>query len=101
MQPSFNMKCRIDFSEFHNGRYSTYVTTPAPDAYTQPSSYRLYSESQLGNSGSEITVTCTIRGFIRNKSYQDKQTGQQKVFHEDNVFFDATLAGQQKQVANQ
>jgi hypothetical protein len=82
------MKARIDSSEFHNDRYTTQVTTPAPDNYSQPSSFKLSSSKELGPVKGEITVMVSVRGFIKHKPYKDKNTGQNKVFHEANVFLD-------------
>lgn len=89
MNPSFTLKGRVDFVQLHEGAYFTVVTTPAPDAYSKPSRYKLRSASQLGVPGQEITVDVTVSGSVYEKNYRDKQTGINKVFHEANVYMDA------------
>ena len=85
---NFKLKGKIDHAEFYNGSHMIYVTTPAADAYSQPNSFKLRSHTELGAVGQEISCTVAISGFIRKKPYQDKNTGQQKIYREDNVFFD-------------
>jgi len=80
------LKCRIDRSEFYNNKHIVNVSTPAVDAYSKPNSYKLYSERPLGNVGDEIDVSIELTGYIREKKYNDKQTGQQKVYYEDVTF---------------
>lgn len=94
--PTFILKGRIDHIQLHEGRYFHVVTTPAPDAYTKPSRYKLSSRQQLGTEGAEITVQVTISGSVFEKSYRDKQTGIQKVYHEANVYMDAVPATPQQ-----
>lgn len=88
--PTFTLRCRIDHIQLHEGAYYHVVTTPAPDAYSKPSRYKLRSRQQLGTEGAEITVTVTISGSVYEKNYRDKHSGINKVFHEANVFMDAT-----------
>lgn len=88
----FQMNGRIEFSEFYNGKYISLITTPAPDPYSQPSKFKVNSESQLGAIGQEVSLDVTVSGFVREKPYTDKQTGQRKIFHEDNVILRARLA---------
>lgn len=76
---------RIEDTQFHNHTYTTILTEAAADAYSQPSSFKLRSDMELGAIGSEITAEIEIRGFVRRKPYKDKQTGQPKVFLEDNT----------------
>lgn len=92
----FTMKCRIDTSEIYNNRHTTVVTTPAPDSYSQPSSFKVFSDSALGAIGNEVELDVSVRGFVREKRYKDKNTGQEKVFQEDNVFLDASLVQMRK-----
>lgn len=89
---NFTMKCRIDDAEFVNNSNFYTVSTPVPDAYSHPNSYRLRSLNQLGDVGQEIFVDVVVSGYVRRKPYQDKKTGQPKVYHEQNVFFDAVLS---------
>lgn len=94
--PTFILKGRIDHIQMHEGRYFHVVTTPAPDAYSKPSRYKLASRQQLGTEGAEVTVQVTISGSVYEKNYRDKNTGIQKVFHEANVFMDAVPATPQQ-----
>lgn len=79
---------RIEHSEFYNQFYTIILAVPAVDQYSQPSTYKLRSKQPMGNVGDEVTTHVTFRGFVRRKPYTDKQTGEAKVFWEDNVFFD-------------
>lgn len=90
MNPTFQLKGRVDFVQLHEGSYFHTVTTPAPDAYSKPSRYKLRSPQQLGSVGAEITVDVTISGSVYEKNYRDKQTGINKIFHEANVYMDAS-----------
>lgn len=92
MSIKFQLTGRIDDTQFDNGKYRYLLVTPAPDAYSQPSSYKLQSDNQLGQIGQEITVDVEMSGFVRKKPYEDKQTRQPKIYWEDNVIFRATPA---------
>lgn len=61
----FQMNGRIEFSEFYNGKYISLITTPAPDPYSQPSKFKVNSESQLGAIGQEVSLDVTVSGFVR------------------------------------
>ncbi len=89
---NFTMKCRIDETEFYNGKHYTTVQTAAPDLYSKPSSYRLQSQQPLGSAGNEITVDIAISGNVFKRPYVDKSTGQQKQYVESKVYFDAQIA---------
>lgn len=89
---TFQMKCRIDTIEQHNGAFFHIVTTPAQDAYSKPSSFKLRSPQQLGNAGNEVTLDVTVSGSVFKKNYRDSQTGIQKQFHEANVYLEAQHA---------
>ena len=90
---------KITKQAFHNGTHTTLLMTPAADAYSQPSTYKLKSDNALGNEGDEVTATCEMRGFVRNKQYRDKNTGQPKEFDEDNVIFSVKAVRPAKQPA--
>jgi len=83
---TLNLKGRIDASRFHDGTYYTKISTPAKDAYSQPSSFVLRSQSQLGQVGEEIQAKCELSGFVRLKRWTDKNTGEQKTFDEENLY---------------
>ena len=86
MKLKFKLKCRIDRSEFYNNKHILNVTIPSSDQYSKPNSFKIYSERPLGNVGEEIEPTVEMTGYIREKKYNDKQTGQQKVYYEDVTF---------------
>lgn len=94
--PTFVLKGRIDHIQMHEGNYFHVVTTPAPDAYSKPSRYKLRSRQQLGTEGAEVTFQVTVSGSVYEKNYRDKNTGINKVFHEANVFMDAVPASSQQ-----
>lgn len=94
--PTFVLRGRIDHIQLHEGKYFHVVTTPAPDAYSKPSRYKLASSQQLGNEGSEITVQVTVSGSVFEKQYRDKQSGIQKIYHEANVYMNAVPATPQQ-----
>lgn len=82
---NFTLKGRIEEIEFYNGKYINFIATPAPDPYSQPSSYKVHTDTQVGNAGMEVTLDITVSGYVRKKPYKDKVTGQPKVYWEDNV----------------
>jgi hypothetical protein len=82
----FSMIARIDFSENHNNKVYTVVTTPAPDAFSHPSRFKVVSEQPLGAPGQSIDMTLSVGGVVREKQYRDKQTGYNKTFYEADVY---------------
>lgn len=93
----FKLKCRIDRTDFYNNKHIANVSTPAPDQYSKPNSFKIYSERALGNVGDEIDVMVAMTGFIREKKYNDKATGQQKTYYEDVTFLNFVEQQQQAQ----
>lgn len=89
MTATVNFKgVRIEKGEFYNGKQYTVVSAPAPDSFSHPSRYRFTSDQQLGQVGQMIDVDCTMKGLVREKSFVDRTTGQQKKFDECDVYFD-------------
>ena len=82
------MDVRVDQSEMHNNRHFTIVTSPAPDAFSHPSRFRVGSDQPLGSPGQTVKITCKVNGMVREKQYRDKNTGQQKIFHDGSVLLD-------------
>lgn len=84
----FEMLCRIDKSSFspESQKYYTIVSTPAPDEFSNPSSFRLVSSSSLGNPEDRIKATISISGYVRSKRYKDKNTGELKDFSDCNTY---------------
>lgn len=85
-------KAQIKKTLFLNGHHYTVIVVPAADAYSQPTSYKVKSAAPLGQTGQEITCNVTMSGFVREKPYKDKDTGQQKIYDEQVVNFEAELA---------
>lgn len=88
MSMQFNMLARIESSEFYNNRYFTVVTTPAPDAYSHPSKFKVTSPQPIGQPHQTFELTCQVSGVVREKSFRDKTTGQNKVFNEADVYLE-------------
>ena len=89
---NFKIKCRIDRTEFYNNKHIINVSTPAIDTYSKPNAFKIYSSKPLGNAGDEIEPMVELSGFIRQKKYNDKQTGQEKVYFEDVTFLNVVDA---------
>lgn len=86
------MIARIDLSEFHNNRYFTVVTTPAPDAFSHPSRFKVQSTQPIGQQGQSVELLLDVGGIVREKNYEDKQTRQRKTFHEADVYLNVISA---------
>lgn len=89
---SFSMIARINVSEFHNNRYYTVVTCPAPDAFSHPSRFKVQSDQPLGQVNQDLELVVSVGGIVRDKQYQDKVTRQQKIFYEADVFLNVVSA---------
>ena len=90
-QPStlvFNLVGRIDQQRQHNNFIYTQVTTPAPDAYSMPSQFEIRSVQPLGPIGQEFKGRVRISGFIRQRQYNDKNTGELKQVADKNVMLE-------------
>lgn len=94
----FQLIGRIEHFENVSGKFQTVIATPAADAYSKPNSFKLKSDYSLGAVGEEITVDVELSGYVRAKPYKDKNTGYDKIFHEPNVFFQATRTQPRAQV---
>lgn len=79
------LKGKILKHEFHNGAYYTVIAEPAPDQYSMPNKFKVRSDTQLGNVDDEVSLNIQVSGFVKPKSWTDKQTGQQRSFDEANV----------------
>jgi hypothetical protein len=83
---SFSMIARINHSEFHNNRYYTVVTTPAPDAFSHPSRFKVQSSNPIGQPNQDVELVLYVSGMVRDKPYVDKVTKQPKTFYEADVY---------------
>jgi hypothetical protein len=54
--------------------FRTLINTPAPDAYGHPGTYEVRSLSSLGQIGSEVSVTCDLKGYARSYDGKDGET---------------------------
>ena len=79
---------RIEKSETYNGRVFTVVVSPAPDAFSHPSKFRVGSAVQIGRVGDSLDLVLSISGVVKQKTFFNKQTGQQQSFDESSVYFD-------------
>ena len=84
----FNMLARIESSEFYNNRYFTIVTCPAVDAYSHPSKFKVTSPQPIGQPHQTFELLLSVGGVVREKTFRDKNTGQQKNFHEADVYLE-------------
>lgn len=68
---------RITATRRHEQHFYTEVTTPAPDAYTQPGICEIRSERSIGKKGEDVQQLCRISGY-KGKPFQvvDRSTGE-------------------------
>lgn len=52
------------------------VMTPAKDEFSQPQSFRIRANTQLGRDGDMIEGLCELTGFVRQFEYPEKINGQ-------------------------
>ncbi|WP_297188564.1 hypothetical protein [uncultured Porticoccus sp.] len=67
--------------------FQTLVQTPAPDQYSQPSTFKVISDRQLGQPGDEVQLTLDLRAWVRHKQYVEKGTGLEKEFWDQQLIF--------------
>jgi hypothetical protein len=60
------------------GGRMTVIVTPAPDAYSHPSTVEVKSQQQLGAKGDDVRVACMLKGYMRRFEFTDKRTGEVK-----------------------
>lgn len=83
---AFKMIARIESTEFHEQKYYTVVTTPAPDAFSHPNRFKVTSDQMIGQLTQAVELELSVGGIVREKPYQDKVTRQPKVFMEAQVY---------------
>lgn len=71
------IKGKIDARRRYESSWFTRMITPAPDAYSRPSTIEVRSKNKLGEIGEETSVSCKLGGYTR-KPYRimDKDTGE-------------------------
>lgn len=67
---------RIESSSKYQDSFTTLVKTPAPDAYSHPSTIELRSKARLGQIGDEIAVVGRLTGVPRKFNRTDKSSGE-------------------------
>jgi len=77
---------RIDLVEFHNGKHYSVVTSPAVDAYSHPSKFKVVSDNPFGQVNQTFEIQCSMGGIVRPRQYKDANTGQPRVFQEADVY---------------
>lgn len=77
---------------FVNGSNYYIVAEAAKDVYSQPQSFKVKSDTELGAVNSEVRLSLEIGGYIKSKPYKDKVTQQPKVFEEQIIYLNASIA---------
>lgn len=85
---TFRIQGRINGTRRHEGKFYTHVTTPAPDEYAMPSQFEIRSSMQLGQQGDTFNGICKLSGFTRERSFLDKNTGEQRKVLDKTVIID-------------
>ena len=52
----------------NEGFFQTFVTVPALDAYSHPTTYGVNAHSPLGPDGQDVDVICEVRAFNRRNN---------------------------------
>jgi hypothetical protein len=85
------MKGRIESSRQYQGNYYTRITTPAKDEFAKPSQFEIRSKSPLGDAQSMFQGFVEISGFIRDRKFTDKTTGEVKEYADKTVILDLVV----------
>ncbi|MGH1463547.1 MAG: hypothetical protein K6L74_07505 [Neptuniibacter sp.] len=83
---------KITQARQYQGKHYTRVVTPAPDQYSQPSSFEIRSSNLMGHIGQEVSGYLTMSGYVRERPYTDKNTGEMKTASDKVVFLDLVEA---------
>lgn len=65
-----------------NGNYLTKVRTPSPDGFSAGSAFIVTSKRKLGVKDEEIKEQFQLNGWVTERNYTDKKTGELRVFQE-------------------
>jgi hypothetical protein len=79
---------RVEKTEFWKGKQYTVISSPAPDAFTHPAKFRVMSDQPIGNMGTILDLSCTLRGSVFPKQYTDKNTGQIRNYDEASTYIE-------------
>lgn len=88
---TFALVGRIDGQRQHNQNFYTRVTAPAPDEYSMPSQFEIRSTQPLGPIGQEFKGKIRVSGFVKDRQYTDRNTGELKMAADKTVIFDLVL----------
>ena len=69
----------------NDGRTVSDIMQPAADEYSSPNVFSVMSDNRIGDKDSVVSIMVGVRGWIRTAQYVDKQTGEQKTAHNQNV----------------
>ena len=72
----FHVVGRVEHVAKYQDTVTTLIKTPAPDAYSHPSTIAVRSRARLGAIGDEIEIDCRVGGVPRTFSRTDKGTGE-------------------------
>lgn len=86
-------KVRVEWSKTESNGTFTKIVVPAPDEFSKPMSIKCKSASPIGNPESLISVKLRFSGYVDERPYNDKSTGQRLVFTEQKSFFDVVEFG--------
>lgn len=86
---TFNAVGRVEYVTKYQDNFTTLIKTPAPDAYSHPSSISVRSKARLGAIGDEISVVCRVGGVPRVFNRVDKETGEITKVRTTDHFFNA------------
>lgn len=73
---TFQAVGRIEHVAKFQDNVTTLIKTPAPDAYSHPSTIAVRSKARLGAVGDEVAITCRVGGVPRTFKRTDKDTGE-------------------------
>jgi hypothetical protein len=87
------MKCllkgKIMESSVVNGNYFTNIAQPSVDEFAQPSMFRVMSQVTLGAINDLVQLQVSFSGYIKNRPYKDKTTGENKVYVDQVLYMKA------------
>ena len=86
------LKGRIKNTKFLNGSHYTIIDEPAVDEWSKPSAFKVQSDNSLGNPGDIVQLNVVASGYVKENKYNDKKTGEPKVYEDPTVYLSAQLA---------
>lgn len=71
-------RARIEKVTQYNGAFYYVVAKPAEDQYSMPSRFRVRCATDLGQIGTEHEFLVKLTGYVKNRQYRDRDTGQMR-----------------------